>query len=296
MPAAPRSMTGYGAARANGSRLGVEAEIRSVNARSFKLNLRSPPLLAPHEADIEALVKQHVRRGTVSLYLRVDLLRPEDTVRVRPETVEGLARSLEPLYEKGLLEGRLTPDAIVSIPGALETGPEQPLRPVDWRVVKKALVDALAALDAMREREAGHLVKDLLHITKGMRTKLAAVKRRAPAIVRENEARLRERVDALLEPRDIQIDETTLAREIAVLADRADITEEITRLAAHLDEFEGYLNKGGEIGRTLDFLCQEILRETNTIGSKSNDVATARQVIALKSAVDRLKEQSANLE
>ena len=94
MPASPRSMTGYGAARADGSRLGVEIEIRSVNARSFKLNMRSPPLLAPHESDIEALVRKTVRRGTVSLHTRVDLLRPEDTVRVRHETVEGLLRDV----------------------------------------------------------------------------------------------------------------------------------------------------------------------------------------------------------
>ena len=295
MAVAPRSMTGYGAARADGSRLAVEIEARSVNARSFKLTLRSPPLLGPHETDIEALVRKRIRRGTVSLVVRLDLLRPEDTVRVRPEAVEGLARSLEPLINAGLIEGKLTPDALAAIPGALETGAKEPLRPVDWRVVKGALDEALDALDAMREREAVHLVKDLLRVLRSMRKTLGAVKKRAPAVVKENHERLRERVNTLLEPGGV-IDETTLAREIAVLADRSDITEEITRLAAHLEEFERYLGAGGEMGRTLDFLCQELLREINTIGSKSGDVTISRAVIALKSSTDRLKEQVANLE
>ena len=295
MTAARRSMTGYGAARASGSRLAVEIEVRSVNARSFKLTLRNPPLLGPRETEIEVLVRRRIRRGTVSLFVRLDLLRPEDAVRIRPEAVEGFARSLQPLIKAGLVEGKLTPDALAAIPGALETGANDPLRPVDWRVVKGALEQALDALDAMREREASHLAKDLGRILRGMRKTLATVRKRAPAVVRENQERLRERVDALLDP-GAAIDETTLAREIAVLADRSDITEEITRLSAHLEEFDRYLDGGGEIGRTLDFLCQELLRETNTIGSKSGDVTLSRSVIALKSDIDRLKEQVANLE
>jgi uncharacterized protein (TIGR00255 family) len=170
------------------------------------------------------------------------------------------------------------------------------LRPADWRVVKGAVDAALNNLDAMRDREAVHLVKDLRKIIARMRKALARVKRRAPAVATENEKKLRERVDALLEPYDAKIDDATLAREIAVLADRADVTEETVRLAAHLDEFVTYVEKGAEIGRTLDFLTQEMLREVNTIGSKSGDVEITRAVIELKSDVDRLKEQSANLE
>ena len=287
-------MTGYGAGKAAGSRIAVDVEARSVNARALKITTRSPSILAPREPEIEALVRGRVRRGTLTLYLRLELLRPQDTVRIRPGVVEGLARSLEPLRKQGLIDGTLTPDGLAAIPGALEIGPQEALRPADWRVIKGAVLAALDELNAMREREAAHLVTDLKSIVARMRKTIAAIRRRAPQVVKEHKKRLQERLGALLG--DVRMDEATLAREVAVLADRSDITEEITRLEAHLDEFGKYLAKGGEMGRTLDFLCQEILREANTIGSKSGDVAITKSVIALKSDVDRLKEQVANLE
>ena len=292
----PRSMTGYGAARATGSRVAVEIEARSVNARSLKITLRSPALLAAHEPELERLIRERVRRGTLTVFVRLELLRPEDTVRIRPGIVEGFARSLAELRMKGLVVGDLSADAIAAIPGAIDTAPEKPLRPVDWRVVKGAVIEALDAMNAMREREAGHLVTDLKRIVRRMRKTLGAVRRRSPQVVKEHLRKLRERLDVLLASVDARMDEAILAREIAVLADRSDITEEITRLTAHLDEFDAYLGNDGEMGRTLDFLCQEILREVNTIGSKSGDVAITRSVIGLKSEVDRLKEQVANLE
>lgn len=291
----PRSMTGYGAARAASSRLAVDAEVRSVNARSFKVGFRTPPQIAPREPELEKLVREHVRRGTVTVFLRVDFLDPRDVLRIRPEVVEGFARSLEPLRRKGRVEGKLSPEAVAALPGALETGADS-LRPADWSLVRATLANALRALDAMRVREARHLVRDLGGIARRMRRGLAQVRKRAPQVVREHQERLRERVDGLLAERGLQVDEATLAREVALLADRSDVTEEVTRLGAHLEEFERYLAGDGEVGRTLDFLAQEMLREVNTIGSKSADVAVARSVIALKSDVDRLKEQVANLE
>ena len=237
-----------------------------------------------------------MRRGSVSLFLRVSFLRPQDAIRLHPEVIEGVARALEPLRQKGLIEGGLSADAVASIPGALEPTTDEGLRPADWRVVKEALARALDGLDEMRVREATHLVKDLGAIVRRMKKTLATVRRRAPAVVVEQQARIRERVDTLLADRGISIDDATLAREIALLADRSDVNEEITRIDAHLAEVGRYLGQEGEVGRTLEFLSQEILRETNTIGSKSADVEVARAVISLKSDVDRLKEQVANLE
>ncbi len=293
----PRSMTGYGAASAAGSRIRVEIEVRSVNARSLKVSLRTPAALSPHEADLEALVRDRVRRGTVSLSARVDYLRPQEVLRIRTDLVEGLAKSIEALRRKGVVEGKLTPDAVAAFPGAIETGAQDPLRPADWKVVAKACNGALDGLDAMRRREATHLVRDLRALTRDMRARLREIATRAPEVVVEHHARLRERVDALLRESGVRLDDSTLAREVALLADRSDVNEEVTRLSAHLEEFDAYLGRDGvEVGRPLDFLAQEMLRETNTIGSKSQDVAISRAVIALKSAVDRLKEQVANLE
>jgi uncharacterized protein (TIGR00255 family) len=288
-------MTGYGAGRARTRRFAVEVEARSVNSRSLKVTFRTPAVLSAKEPDLEALVREHLARGSVSLGVKLQLLRPEDVVRVHGEVVEGFAKAIAALRKKGLVEGPVTAEAVAALPGALESADDEPLRDEDWRAVKAAAEAALKALDAMRAREARHLVRDLRAVAKRMRGNLALVGRRAPEVVKDYARRLKERVDALLAGA-ATLDETTLAREVAVYAERSDVAEEVTRLSAHLDEFERYLGTGGEIGRTLDFLAQEMLRETNTIGSKSQDVEIARAVIALKSDVDRLKEQVQNLE
>ncbi len=289
-------MTGYGAASAAGSRIAVEVEAKSVNAKARKISQRSPSFLASREPEMEALVRRRVRRGSIQITVRVDHLRPQDAVRVRAEIVEGVARALEPLKKRGLIEGKLSADAVAQLPGAVEYAAHDGVRPADWRVVKGCVEGALERLDAMRAREAKHLVRDLRRILAAMRKPLSTVKRRSPKVVVEQRRKIRERVNALLADDGVTLDGATLAREVALLADRADVTEEVTRLAAHLDEFGNYLRSGGEIGRTLDFLGQEMLRETNTIGSKSADVEIARAVIALKSEIERLKEQAANLE
>jgi len=292
----PRSMTGYGASHAAGTRVRAEVEIRAVNGRALKISVRAPALLAPRESELEAEVRKVARRGSLVVYVRLQFVRSEDLVRVRPEVVEGFAKAVQRLRKQGLVEGPLTVEALTAVPGALEGGAEDPLRPADWRVIKQALVGALEALDAMRLREAQHLVRDLRTIVGRMRKTLGRIRRRQPGVIREYQAKLKERLDVLLEGSAAVIDDATLAREVALYADRCDINEEVTRLAAHLDECDGYLGRDGEVGRTLEFLSQEMLREANTIGSKSADVDLARDVIALKGDVDRLKEQVANLE
>jgi uncharacterized protein (TIGR00255 family) len=289
-------MTGYGASHGAGARVHADVEIRAVNGRALKISVRTPALLAPRESELEALVRKVVRRGSLVVYVKLQFVRSEDLVRIRPEVVEGFSKAVRKLRKQGLVEGPLTVEALASVPGALEGGAEDPLRPADWRVVKQALGEALEALDTMRRREAQHLVRDLRTIVGRMRKTLGRIRRRQPRVVREHQAKLKERVDTLLEGSGATLDDATLAREVALFADRCDITEEITRLAAHLDECEGYLGRDGEVGRTLEFLGQEMLREANTIGSKSPDVDLARDVIALKGDIDRLKEQVANLE
>lgn len=292
----PRSMTGYGAAQATGSRLSCEIEVRSVNARALKISFRTPSFLSARESDLEKLARARLRRGSVNCFVRIQLLQAEDVIRVRPEVIEGLEKAIAPLRKSGFVQGPITPEAITNLPGAIETGASMPLRPADWKVVKQAMEEALEALDAMRIREAAHLVRDLKSITKKMRAEIKRVEARVPQVLDEQAARLKERIDALLADQGLTLDPATLAREIALLADRSDIREELTRLAAHLDEFDQLLERDDEVGRTLDFLAQELLREANTMGAKSQDTVLARSVIALKSNIDRLKEQAANLE
>lgn len=292
----PRSMTGFGAGSAAGGGVRVEVEARSVNARALKVSLRAPPGLSAHEADLESLVRRSTARGTVTLTVRIESTDPGKAIRVRPEVVEGAVRALAPLRKRGLVAGTLSMDAVPLLPGALESKSDEPLRPAEWRAVKRAAERALAALHMMRAREAAHLVREFRRVLARMRRSLDVVRRRAPAVAAEQRDKLRARVDALLRDAGVKLDDASLAREVALLADRSDVSEELARLAAHVREFGGYLSRDGAIGRTLEFLAQEMLREANTIGSKSADVAVTRAVIALKSDIDRLKEQVANLE
>ena len=292
----PRSMTGYGAASNGGGSASVEAEARSVNGRNLKVSLRVPHLLAPHEADLEALVRRAAGRGTVGLTVRFERTRPGQAVQLRPGVVEDVARALEPLRKRGLIEGVLSADAVAHLPGALEPVRQKPLRPAEWRAVKATVQEALDAMNGMRAREGRHLVQELQRILARVRKNIAQVERRTPQVVRELHKRLRARVAALLEATSARLDDAALAREVALLADKADVAEEIARLNAHLDEFERYLRQKGAVGRTLDFLTQELLREANTIGSKNVDIPMGKAVVALKSDIERLKEQVQNLE
>ncbi len=292
----PRSMTGYGAASVAGSRIHVECEIRTVNSRSLKISLRTPSVLNARESEIESWIRKRVRRGSLTCFVRLSFLKADDLLRIKPEIVRGFANAIAALAKEGLVEPKLTAAALAALPGVVESGASEPLRPADLKVVRNTVTAALDALEEMRGREATHLIKDLRVILKRMRKTLAGIRKRAPHVVTEYRDRLRERVAQLLDGSGAHLDDATLAREVAVYADRCDITEELTRLAAHFDEFDRYLALDEEIGRTLDFLCQELLRETNTIGSKSGDVEIARRVIELKSDIDRLKEQVANLE
>jgi len=289
-------MTGYGAGKARAKGIAVEAEARSVNARSLKVSLRTPSSLSDQETALEEAVRARVRRGTVNLAVRVGRTGPEGAVRVRTEVVEAAAREIERLRKKGLVTGSLTADAVASLPGAFESGADEPLAADGCRAVLAAVDAALSKLDGMRRREGARLARELRAIVARLRSSTDAVALRVPRVVVEYQARLKERVDQLLRASDVTLDTQTLAREVALLAERADVSEEIARLRAHLAEFEAGLRREGEVGRTLEFLAQELLRETNTIGSKSVDVEIGRHVVAMKAEIDRLKEQVANLE
>jgi len=187
-------MTGYGAGRASGPRIAVEVEIRSVNHRGLKVSWRLPPSLTARESEFEGLVRKRVRRGSLAVFLRLTYVRPEDVARVRDDVVAGYAAALDRLRRQRLVDGPLTPEALASLPGALETGTDAPLRPADLKVGRRALEDALSNLDAMRRREATHLVRDLRALARRMDKERTAIARRAPRVVKEHRDRLKERL------------------------------------------------------------------------------------------------------
>jgi uncharacterized protein (TIGR00255 family) len=289
------SMTGFGAGEsiAGASRIGVE--IRSVNHRYLDVTVKGPREYAAIESRVTEGVRARVRRGKVDVFLsrnvdpadpgavHVDLAlaRRFHTALARLQTELGLPGEVS----VGMIAGQR--DVIIA--GGAPADPE-----ADWPAIEKALSGALGKLEAMRADEGKRLLDDLRANAASLRTLAASAKARAPAVVEEYRVRLQDRLAKLLGDRTL--DETRLAQEVAILADRADVHEELVRLASHLDQLDQILAGGGDIGRKLDFLLQEVGREVNTLGSKANDAELARIVVELKAVAERIREQIQNLE
>lgn len=282
-----RSMTGFGTATEEAGPLRVLVEIKAVNGRFLKSMFRLPTLLQSRENELEALLRRDVHRGSL-------------TVTVRWERVDGAAvvaidEAAVRAYQDVFRRLRLPEDRIPTLPGVVAPPPEV-LGPGEWPLVENAFRQALSALLEMRGREGAALADVVAgHCDEVDRLRLQ-VRERAPVVVRDYQQRLQERVNALLAASGAVLDPATLAREVAVWADRSDVTEEVDRLGSHTAQARALLVDGREVGRRLEFLTQEMLREINTVGSKSADASLTTWVVELKSVVERLKEQVANIE
>ncbi len=292
-----RSMTGYGRAEASGSRLAVSVECKSVNQRHLDIAIRLPRLLLPFESEARRLVQDTLHRGRVDVSVTLSAgagatLAP---LVVNTDEAREYAKAAKQLADDLSLPGGPRLEWLLGQPGVL-TREEQPAADPEeaWRLVDQALAQALAELGARREGEGKALSQELSAQHGALSAQVALLSTLAPAAAERRRARLKERMQALLG--EIPVDEGRLAMEAAVWAERTDIAEELARLRAHLDEFAAVLERGGPVGRTLDFLIQEINREVNTVGSKADDLGISQAVIAAKSTLEKLREQVQNLE
>ena len=291
-----RSMTGA-ATYAVETPLGrIEAEARSVNHRFLKTSVRAQGPLPPASSLAEAAVKKHQQRGHVSVHVR--LRPPTDEAPGARIDDAAFAAAAERLRALGAAHGitEITARDVLGVPGVLgETRSEQ-----DEAALAKALGEALegvaSALADSRAREGALMAAEVEQLLADIETAGRALAERAGEVPAAFQARLRKRLDDLLEGTGVTPDETALAREVASLADRSDVREEIARIEAHVTHARELLAAGGAVGRKLDFLVQELHREANTVGSKSGDLTLTRVVLDLKSAIERLREQAQNLE
>ncbi len=292
-----RSMTGFGSAVAEGPSGTVRAEVRSVNHRNLKVSLRLPSALASREPDLEGCIRERVARGS----LQADLALERRTAPTGPLVDAALARAyvdrLSALGAELGLPGEPDLALVASLPGVV-VGAAPGAAEVDalGRTAEEALRAALDALDASRAREGKALLADMEKRIGRVSKALARVQRRAPRVLTEARRRLARRVAEVLRDQPAAAAGEALAREAVLLAQRSDVTEEVTRLRTHVESFLSTARGEGEIGRRLDFLLQEMLREVNTIGSKSQDAGLAAAVVDMKVEVDRMKEQAANVE
>lgn len=292
-----RSMTGFGQACGEADGVIYTVEIRSVNNRYLKTQMRLPDIMAFLEGDIEKLHRANVQRGTISYSLRMKNVSGQALFDVDENTLAAYVQRLKNLLGADDVHSRLDLGSMLTLPGIVQ--PAIPDEEQTERMRQTALSltqEALEQLNVSRGEEGEALKKDLLANCDRIAEKLADISGRVDIVVGEYHDRLKNRVEHLLSQAKLKLDEDLLAREVAIYAERSDIAEEVSRLTSHVAQFRECCEKGGPIGRRLDFIAQEMLREANTIGSKSADAAIAQAVIDIKCAIDRIKEQVQNVE
>lgn len=288
-----RSMTGFGIGDASLPDGRAVVEIRSLNHRFLDVRLRLPTDLQDQASFMEQLARAALGRGRYDIGVRIEGVagnRLFSAERAR-EVYGALAELRDELAPGSELPvsvlGQLT-HLIAASPAAAEA----PAR----AALKQALSAALEALTAMREQEGAALLSELRSRLAAAREAVRCISERAPQAIEQQHQRLKERVARLLADTGVQLDPSRMAQEIALLADKSDITEELVRLESHFDQFEQLIGETTAVGRRLDFLLQEMARETNTIGSKTQDAALSHLVVELKAEVERLREQVQNVE
>lgn len=292
-----RSMTGAGTYVHEHALGRFEAEARSVNHRFLKTSWRAQGPLPDLNLEVEERVRARLARGHVTLSLRFS---PSQTLRpgVQLDAAAFAATAAE-LTRLAKAAGLATVTAadVLQVPGVSTSSSRAEPESDGLAAAALAAVDgALAALEAARAREGQALARELLTLLQSVERASAELAARAAEVPKAWQQRLRTRLEELLKGTGATLDPQALAREVAAMAERSDVREELTRLAAHVEHARELLAKGGGVGRPLDFLVQELSREANTVGSKANDLALTRTVIALKADVERLREQVQNLE
>lgn len=289
-------MTGSGTHAVETAAGRIEAEARSVNHRFFKSTVRTHGPLPSVNEVVEEMLRKEIRRGHVSVHLR---LRPgargNPAASVDEEAFSAAANRLTQLSARhGLADVRARD--VLAVPGVLVDARTEADEDALRESVREALAGAVAQLQASREREGAHLAAEVEDLLDRIALAVAALSQRADEVPGAYLARLQKRLSELLDGTGVEPDAAQLARECALLADRSDVREEIARLEAHVAHARALLHGGGALGRRLDFLAQELHREANTVASKTGDLSLSQTVLDLRAGVERLREQVQNLE
>ena len=286
------SMTGFGEARLHDDRWTVTVEARTVNNRHLKVSAKVSDPYNALEPEIEKLVRDSIRRGTVNLQIRVERPRKSEDYRINSVALLSYRAQLE------AADGKPVPiEALLSLPGVVEERRPATDDPhEDWPALSGVISQALRKLQLGRAEEGRVMGGELLLLGKAIANHLDHVVARGPEVVSAYQKRLIDRIQALTEGQGITIEPKDLIRETAILSERADITEEIIRLRAHLSQYVEVIHEPESAGRKLEFIVQEMGRETNTIGSKANDVEISREVVEMKGLLEKIRELIQNVE
>jgi len=292
-----KSMTGYGWGECAENGFKITVELSSVNRKQSEISINLPRELEVLEAQIRDHINREVARGRISARVSLHEAEGKEGARVHLNRKLAVAytRELNRLAKELNLAGTVSLDLLLRAPGVLQTNEEMADAEDFWPAVEKALKQALGMLVKMREREGAHMRKELCHRIDLLRKAVAKVRKQAPTVQQRYREQLLERIKTA-GLTDGDIDEERLLKEVVYFADRSDITEEVTRLESHFKQYDDCLKSKEPVGRTLDFLAQEMNREINTIGSKANDSVISREVVTLKAELEKFREQAQNVE
>jgi uncharacterized protein (TIGR00255 family) len=290
-----RSMTGYGHGETDYNGTKFTVELNSVNRKQSDIVVNLPRNLAALESQIRQTINENISRGRTNVVVSYHngssgprkLALDVDLARSYHDAMRALQKELN-------APGEITIGAILQAPGVMRTPEESIDSSEAWPAIERALRCGLNELIKMREREGKHLAKDLIRRLKAMRKQIKEIRGLHPEVVKKYRAALLERIQKAGLP--FAADDERLIKEVSFFADRSDVSEELTRVESHLAQFAHHLRRHEPVGRTLEFITQEIFRELNTLGAKANDAGISQRVVVCKAELEKIREQIQNLE
>jgi len=290
-------MTGFGRGETNIDSINISVEIKSVNSKGFNLTTKLPESILSYEQQIINYIKSRIKRGQINITIELNKnnLSPKSKVVVDHDLAKEYWRQLESLRDELSFTDPIDLITLAGFPGVITI--EESKEDIEhiWSSTYQALVMATDQFIHTRETEGSAMLMDITKRLDEMKELIDIIKNRSPLVIDEYRQRLQKRIDDIMQNQ--LIDESRLAMEIAIMADKCDITEELVRLRSHISQMEYYLNDADEsIGRQLDFILQEINREVNTISSKANDYQISAKCIQLKYEIEKVREQAQNIE
>jgi uncharacterized protein (TIGR00255 family) len=289
-----KSMTGFGRGEASQDNITFSVDIKTVNHRYSDISVRLPRMVSPLEEKIREYMGSKLNRGKIDIYINYDSFGQDTKVKLDTNLASAYVDSLSILKQQFDIKDDISLSLITKFPDILKLETEEKDLDFLWSVLYSAIEQAVESLVEMRSREGERLCKDMLEKLDCINATIDQIKAKSPELVEVYKNKLYDKIKEMT--KDIQLDENRLLTEVAIYADKSSIDEEIVRLKSHIEEFKKTLYVQGTIGKKLDFIVQEMNREVNTIGSKASDLGVVNNVIAMKTEIEKIREQVQNIE
>lgn len=290
-----KSMTGYGKGLATAGDISLTVEIKSVNHRYGDVSVKAPRFLLGHEAEIKKRIGERLKRGKIDVFINVENNACGGRMPIlNKELAAAYMVLFRQMRDEYALDGKISVDLLAGQKEVITLSEGEPDEQAVGDCLSEALAKALSAMEQMRHAEGTATRHDMEEHLEHIESLLISARKRAPQVPLEWKEKLMERLARL--ENGFEIDPQRVAQEVAVFADRCDISEELSRFASHIEQFRGLFSIEEAVGRQMDFILQEMNREANTMGSKSNDLELTRLVVAMKADLEKIREQVQNIE